>query len=146
MPLCRAVIEIAAPPDLVFTYLYDPEKLRRWVSGLVETRAADGEPRLGSRATAVFEVRGRGHEIESETTRVESGRVLEGLTKTRKFDSFGVQELEDLGGRTRLTITCRYVYHSLPLKMLALPIEWYARRRIRRDLGRLKEIVEADKA
>jgi len=141
---CRAAIEIAASPERVFTYLYDPEKLTRWVSGLVEMRGTEGEPRVGSQQKAVFEVRGRRHEVESETTRVESGRLLEGLTRTRSFDSFGVQELEDLDGRTRLTITCRYAYHTLPLKMLALPIEWYAGRRITRDLRRLKEILEAD--
>ena len=128
----------------MFTYLYDPEKLTQWVSGLVEMNGTEGEPRVGSRQTVVFEVRGRRREVESETTGVESGRLLEGLTRTPSFDSFGIQELEDLGGRTRLTVTCRCTYHTLPLKLLALPIEWYAGRKITRDLRQLKEIVEAD--
>lgn len=79
MSRCHATVEIAASPDRVFPYLYESTKLARWVRGLMETKPVlTTEPRVGSRMTAVYEVRGRRYEAESETTRIESGRLLEG--------------------------------------------------------------------
>jgi uncharacterized protein YndB with AHSA1/START domain len=129
----------------VFPYLFEPEKLVQWVDGLSAVNGAPaGAPEVGTRVTAVYEVRGRRHEFESETTRIEPDRLLEGRTSARGWESLGVQELASIDGGTRLTVTCAYTYTSLVLRLFAPLIEWKGTRKLRRDLLRLKSVIEAE--
>lgn len=141
---CQESVEIAAPPDVVFPYLFEPEKLIQWVDGLSAVNGAPvGAPSVGTRVSYVLEAKGRRQEVESETTRIESDRLLEGRQFAKGWESLGLQELAPIDGGTRLTITCHFSYGSLVLRLLAPLIKRQARNKIRRDLLGLKRVIEA---
>ena len=143
---CRESVEINAPPDRVFPYLFEPEKLIQWVDGLSSINGAPaGAPSIGTRVTYVLETKGRRQEVVSETTRIESDRLLEGRQFAKGWESLGLQERAPIDGGTRLTVTCTYSYGSHVLRLLAPLIEWQARKKVRRDLLGLKRVIEAEK-
>ena len=73
----QAAIEIERPAAEVFPWLTEPEKLRQWIGGRVETAPlTEGRPRVGARSREVV-VMGKGRtEMESEVTALEPGRLL----------------------------------------------------------------------
>ena len=144
---CRESVEINASPDRVFPYLYEPEKLLKWVDGLSAINGAPpGPPPVGTRVTFVIEAKGRRHEVESETTRIEPDRLVEGRSFAKGWESLGVQELAPIDGGTRLTVTCTYSFGSLSVRLLAPVIKRQARKKVRRDLVTLKHVIETANA
>ena len=99
-PIVRT-LEVAAPPERVFSLLTDPEQLVRWWP-----EAAELEPRLGGRVRMVF--RGGESVVTGEVTRFDPPRAL-GLTWIRGENpdvvttiDFTLEPLE--GGRSRVEL------------------------------------------
>lgn len=76
--------EIQAPPDAVFLWATDPERVTLWVSDLVESRPLrPGEPlRVGARAVEVLKVGGKLVEVPSEVTSLQPDRLIENSLET----------------------------------------------------------------
>jgi hypothetical protein len=147
MSTMREIVEIHASPDQVFPYLIEPENLLRVMEGLRGVNeTASAPPDEGRHLTLVFNVLGRRHEVEYNTTRIEPGRLLAGRTRVPGLEILGVQELEAIDGGTRLTTTCSNNYDSLYLRLLSRLTERQGRRKLRQTLLNTKRVIEADLA
>lgn len=136
-------VEIDRPPPDVFPHLVGSEERMRWMSALKESeQLTDGQPGLGTRFHDVFEERGQRIEVEAEIGEWEPSRRLGLRLRARMFEATGVQELEDLGGRTRLTTTIDTEYTSTMVRLMAGAITRHAQARLEQDLERLKQLVE----
>ena len=125
-------IEIARPPEDVFSYLTDVSNLRTWQAGVKSATLRDGrieESRslLGRELQTTLEI------VEQEEPRLFTLRTVGGPV------SFTVRhELEAANGGTRLTVTADGDVPGFAAGLLARGAE----KQIRKDFERLKEILE----
>ena len=139
-------VEIDRPPPYVFPHLVGSAERMRWMSALKESeQVTDGEPGLGTRFRDVFEERGQRVEIDAEVAEWAPPARLVLRLRSRVFEATGAQELEDLGGRTRLTTTIDTQYTTTMVRLMAGAITRHAQARLEQDLVRLKELVEAER-
>jgi uncharacterized protein YndB with AHSA1/START domain len=136
-------VDIAAPPERVFEYVAEPERMREWVGGLVEFRPLSPGPALGSRAIQVVEMAGKKWELESEITRYEPPHLLEArLVAPKDFESVASYRLEETDGQTRVTTTMETEYRHRVARLLGGVATRQAQRKLEADLDRLKRVVE----
>ena len=141
-------IEIAAPPDRVWPWLIDSERVKQWVGGLkaIESLTPDKGLEAGARDRLLIEVSGQQHEIFSEITLVEPGRVVEqrlwqsGALAWHEVARFTIQPLEE--DRARFVVTACYTYTTLPGVIMEPIIRIAAGKKLKEDLARLKSLVE----
>lgn len=141
MAVYTASIEIEAPPAQVFPFLVDPERLRLWVGGFVESQPlTTGEVGVGTRSVDVFSEQGRQIRMETEILTFEPGRLLEIAIATPGMKAVSEYRLE---GVARTLVTHRQVLAFRGLVRLMAPfVGGSLRRRMAADLGRLKWAVE----
>lgn len=143
-----ATIDIDLPPDQVFPWLEEPDRLTQWVSWLVEVREeTPGERGPGTRRTWLMDdpnVKQR-LEVRGETVAREPGRVL--IVKSGMeggFDGEATYRLTDLGdGRTRLSSEGRFKFTHWLARLMEPVVTSQARKKMTRDFARLKQRVEA---
>ena len=141
-------IEIDAPPDRVWPWLVEPERVKGWVSGLktVESLTPEKGLEAGARDRLVVEVHGEENELFSEVTQVEPLRALEqrvwqtGALAWHEVARFTIEPLGD--GRVRFVVTARYTYTTFPGVVLEPIIRVAAGKKLTEDLARLKALVE----
>jgi uncharacterized protein YndB with AHSA1/START domain len=112
-------LEIDAPPERVFSWIYDGDRLLQWLPNLVENEVLTAERNgIGSRFRQVYVENGRRMEMVGEVTGYEQGRFLACDIHGRPFDLKVAYRLEDLGGRTRLTQDSEVILKNLPMKIV----------------------------
>lgn len=136
-------VEIAAPPELVFEYVAEPERMHQWVGGLVEFRPLGPGPELGSRAIQVVEVSGHPWEIESEIVGYEPPRRLEARLRHKTFESLASYHVEGAGEGSRLTATMESEYKQMAVRLMAGVVNRKTQQKLEADLARLKQVVES---
>ena len=67
---------LPAPPEVVFPWLHEPEKMEQWVSGLDVEEVSPGPPAVGQRIRGVVREHERVQPFVSEITAFEPGRRL----------------------------------------------------------------------
>ena len=140
-------VEIERPPASVFPYLVTSEQRLRWMGALAESeQVTDGDPGPGTRFRDVFEERGQRIAIDAEIVDWKPPERLGLRLRSRAFESTGLQTLEALDGRTRLTTTLETDYKSRVARLMAGMITRQAQARLEEDLVRLKELVERETA
>jgi uncharacterized protein YndB with AHSA1/START domain len=138
-------VEIDAPAARVFPYLVESEKRLRWMGALVESeQLTDGPLHVGTVWRDVFEEHGQRIELEAELAELEPGRRIEVRLESRGFDATSTQELEEVGGRTRVRTVIETEYTMLAARLLSLVVTRHAQKQLEADLARLKELVEQD--
>jgi Polyketide cyclase / dehydrase and lipid transport len=146
MPRVEEMISIERSPEEVFAFVTTPENDRLWVSTAVERhREPQGPIGVGSRIRAVDRFLGRRIESVFEITEHEpntrSSIRLEGPIAAR-----GSYLLEPLEGRTlfRWVLEADAGLGGLYLGRITDPLVTFLfRRRLRFDLRRLKNVLEA---
>jgi uncharacterized protein YndB with AHSA1/START domain len=140
----RVSIEIKARPERVFPFLVEPDRLRAWFPGFVESRPlTDGGPRVGTRSIDVIEENGRRVEFQTEISRFEPNRRLEVAIEAPLVDAVSDYQLEPRGDITAVAHHQRVRYKGW-LRLLGPFFDGIARRRLEGDLARLREAVEAE--
>ena len=142
-------IEIAAPAERVWPWLVDAERVKEWVGGLktIESLTPDKGLEAGARDRLVVEVGGQQHELFSEVTRVEPGRVVEqrlwqgGAMAWHELARFTIEPLGDQ--RVRFVVTANYTYTTTLGVIMEPIIRVAATKKLKEDLARLKILVEA---
>jgi uncharacterized protein YndB with AHSA1/START domain len=141
MPHYVETTRINAPPDKIFPYLVEPDRLRKWVGGFVESRPIHGSrPGVGARSIDVFIENGREILLETEIRRYEEPTRLEVWIRGP-----GVEIISDyrLAGHEATELTHRQDVRFRGLAKLVAPfIGGVTRRRLVEDLRRLKLAVE----
>jgi uncharacterized membrane protein len=133
-------VEIARPADEVFAWLTDLARLPEWQESVIESRS---EGPLGEGARIVERRRLLGHEAETEleVKSFEPGRRLMLSTVRGPVDLAIDHVLEEVDGRTALHVTAE----ARPggwLRLAGAAVKGRARQELRRDFGRLKELLE----
>jgi len=121
MPPIVSSVEIARPPDEVFTYVTDPSRFPEWQHDVVSVRIeGDGRPGVGSRFTTTRRIGGVERTMTQEITEVSPPRswVVHGVDgPIRPNASVTVEPLDD-GARSRVTLALDFEGHGIGKPLL----------------------------
>jgi carbon monoxide dehydrogenase subunit G len=139
----RAQAGIAATPAQIYPYLVEPDRLKQWLGGLVEsTPLTEGGTRVGARSREIVEENGRRFELESLVLDVRTNELL----VVEISGSMGLMRSEyrltGEGARTRVHHIMNARYKGF-IRLLAPFIKGMVQRKIEGDLERLRQAVEA---
>ena len=145
MPEIRGTIDIARPVEDVFDYLKEPKNNVEWEKAAVEMElTSEGPIGVGSKGRRVDKTPGMGtDEGVWEVTQFEENKIIEMGFETDKFAGDGAWELEPANGATRLSYRFRGETKSFIFKIMMPLMMPMMKRQIRKDYGRLKEILES---
>lgn len=134
-------LEIERPAEEVFEYLADLERLPDWQSSAVETRV-DGPIGVGTRFTETRRMLGREGRTELEVTVFEPARRLTLRSLSGPVKVNVDHRLEPRGDGTILSVVAEAEPGSL-MKLAEPVLARQARRELRSDFERLKELLES---
>jgi uncharacterized protein YndB with AHSA1/START domain len=147
----QAAIEIAAPPEQVWTWIDDGDKLKQWVSWLVEVQYPDPHNAHGAGATRVMVMKDENN----------GGMLMRIVGKCREYtppsrmaialsDTDGVfngdqtYQLKDMGnGHTRLEVRGSYHFSQWFANLMEPLIIPQATKKMMADVAHLKTLVES---
>lgn len=139
-------VVIHQKPEAIWPYLYQPDKVKQWVTWLVEVRG-EGEPAVGKNVVWVMEDKNNGGakmEIAATVEAVEAQRRLALRLKAAEgFTGTNVYTLVPLAdGSTRLESDGRYMFDNSFARFMTPLICWQAKKKMVGDLETLKTRVE----
>ena len=138
-------IEITSPSAQVFTWLTEPEKLKKWMGGLVEsTPLTEGGLRVGARSREVVQVGEERTEMEVEITALRKNERLEARITSKHFEVNSRYILSEKSGKTRVTYIGDAQFKGFFFKLLTPLITPMAQKKLEEDFARLKQMVEAE--
>ncbi len=145
----RAAVIINAPPDAIWPWLYEPDKLKSWVNGMVEVRQKwPGAPQAGEQSIWVMEDRNRdvaNAEVASRIDEAEPAHKLSVvLNSPGSFSGSVSYTLTNVGnGRTGVEEVNRYHFDNRLAQFLMPLVTQAAQRKMAADLEHLRTLVEA---
>jgi carbon monoxide dehydrogenase subunit G len=131
-------VEIARPPEEVFPWLLEEDKVPRWTSHLESYTAQDGALGTGSRVRQVLEVSGRRIDVELEITGYDPPRGAETRFSTNGIEVINSYELAPSGDGTRLTQSVDAKPSGLTARLLVPVIQPRLEEKLTQDLERLR--------
>jgi carbon monoxide dehydrogenase subunit G len=131
-------VEIPRPPEEVFPWLLEEDKVPRWTSHLESYTALDGALRTGARVRQVLEVSGRRIDVELELTEYDPPRGAETRFSTNGIEVINGYALEPSGTGTRLTQSVDAKPSGLTARMLVPVIQPRLEEKLTQDLERLR--------
>ncbi|HZD69946.1 MAG TPA: SRPBCC family protein [Actinomycetes bacterium] len=123
MPPIVSTIEIARPPEEVFSYATDPSRFTEWQDDVVSVRIEGGRPpSAGSRFTTTRRIGGAERTMTQEITEISApsswaARGVDG--PIRPNVNIAVEPLKD-GGRSRVTIALDFEGHGIGKPLVPL--------------------------
>ena len=142
-------IVIRQKPAVIWPWLYKADKVKQWVSWLVEIREdGEGEPMPGGKATWVMEDRNNNNmrmEIVGVVDSVEPYRKLAiSMSATQGFRGTSVYTLtEQPDGSTKLESDGRFTFDNGFARFMTPLVLWQAKKKMLSDLDHLRSLVEA---
>jgi uncharacterized protein YndB with AHSA1/START domain len=133
-------VEIERPADEVFAWLIDLARLPEWQTTVIESHA-EGPLGEGARIRERRSLLGHEAETELEVEAFEPGRRLALSTLRGPVDLSVDHLLEEVDGRTTLHVTAEARPGGL-LRLAGPAVAARARHELRRDFGRLKQLLE----
>ena len=138
----EASIEIGAPPEAIFPFLVEPDRLKRWVGGFVEARPlTEGAIGPGSKSIDVIRENGREMLLETEILRYEPPAVVSVAIRTSGMDAVSEYHLDGRGPATTASHSQQVRYSGI-LRLVGPFVGGAVRRKMREDFARLKAAVE----
>jgi uncharacterized protein YndB with AHSA1/START domain len=139
-------IEIQRRPEDVFSYVIDPSHLAEWQESVVSAHL-EGEAPLGvgSRMTHTRQVGRTQRTITQELTEYDPPRrfAFRGIEgPIRAVGEGTIEQLEDAGARSRLTIRLDFEGHGIGKLLVPLVVRRQARSELPRNQRHLKERLE----
>jgi len=141
-------VVIHRKPDAVWPWLYKPDKVKQWVTWLVDIREeGEGEPAVGQKAVWVMEDRNNNNarmEMTGTVTAVEPNRRMAvHLTAAEGFTGDATYLLTALpDGSTRLDTDSRYVFDNAFARLMTPLVMWQAKKKLASDQDHLRALVE----
>ena len=138
-------IEVARPPEEVFTYVTDPSRFPDWQQGVVSGRLDTPAPQVGSKCTTVRNIGGREREVTTTITECEpplrwADRGIDG--PIRAIVAVRIEPLQD-GSRSRLTIEVDFTGHGIGKLLVPPVVRPQAAREIPQNMRRLQQRLHA---
>ncbi|MES1258740.1 MAG: SRPBCC family protein [Acidobacteriota bacterium] len=143
----QAATDLAAPPDKVWAFLDDEQNLKKWVSWLVDVKRT-GPRGVGSKLTLTMQDANNGDmliKIDSFCTEYIPGEKMTETVSSSEYHFNGsvTYRLISAGqGRTRMDVDSEYHFAQWYADMMSPLIMPAARNKLKRDLDRLKAVVE----
>ena len=139
-------IEMDAPPEKVFYWLDDPQRVMKWLPNLIEHEDLEvTADRVGTTFRQAFDEKGRRMEMTGVVTAYEKDRRYACEISGSAFDLMVDYKLEDLGGRTRVTQDSEARFKGL-FKIVGLIMIPFAKRSSKKHLdesfGKWKSLAE----
>jgi uncharacterized protein YndB with AHSA1/START domain len=131
-------VEIPRPPEEVFPWLLEEDKVPRWTSHLETYKALDGSLGAGSRVRQVLEVSGRRIDVELEITGYDPPRAAQTRFSTNGIEVVNAYALEASGGGTRLTQSVDAKPSGLTARLLVPVVQPRLEEKLTQDLERLR--------
>ena len=146
-------IVIHQKPEAVWPWLYKPDKVKQWVTWLVDIRDEAGphdEPVVGGKAVWIMEDKNNNNarmEITGVVKAVELHRRLEvALSAPEGFKGTSTYALTPLpDGSTRLDSDSRYEFDNAFARFMTPLICWQAKKKMVDDQSHLAKLVESAK-
>jgi hypothetical protein len=142
--------EINASARQLWPWLNDQDKLKQWITWLVEIRQDQPNTKVGTKQVWVMrDANNGGQLIEMEGTFTEYQPPLREsvhISSAGMFDGLQSYNVQDLGTRrARLDIDGRYQYSQWFAALMEPLITPAAEKKLREDMARLKALVEKEK-
>jgi len=141
-----STIEIARPPDEVFSYVTDPSRFAEWQEGVVSGRIeGGGPPAMGSRYTTTRRIVGAERTTTSEITEISPPRswAVHGLDgPIRAIVNVTVEPLNE-NSRSRVRLELDFEGHGIGKLLVPLVARRQARKQSPANLQNLKEQLES---
>ncbi|SPE26820.1 conserved exported hypothetical protein [Candidatus Sulfopaludibacter sp. SbA3] len=146
----HASVEIAGSPEQVWAWIDDSNRLKQWVSWLVEVREPQPpQHAVGSPRTWVMKDENNGGMLLTLEGKLKEYAPPSRLTITLgspqyQFDGDETYRLTDLGnGRTRVDVDAKYHYAQWLANLMEPLVTPAAEKKTVGDLARLKSLVES---
>jgi carbon monoxide dehydrogenase subunit G len=133
-------VDIAKPPEDVFPWLLDEDKVPRWTSDL-SSYEVHGPLAPGARLRQELAIAG-GLTLDLELTGYDPPRSVESRFSTNGVNLVTHYRLEPNGGGTRLTQTLDAKASGLTARMLIPVVQGRLEKKVVADLDRLKGVLE----
>ncbi len=138
-------IQIDRPPAQVFPWITEPERLKRWVGGLVESvPLTDGGLEEGARSREVIAMGAEHFEMETTVVDVEAPHRLVVTITSEGFVVDARYDLVESGGGTFFSYVCISRYENAFARLMEPLVTRAAQKKIEEDVERLKSLVEAE--
>lgn len=138
----RTHVEIGQPPDVVFGYLTEPDRIRLWMDGYVESRSLTGPGTfVGARSIEVIEANGERTEMDLRVTEFEQDALLAVRIKSDQVEARNRYRLSKTAAGTRIDYDSQTEARGW-LRLLAPILHGAIQERIDADFARLKETLE----
>jgi hypothetical protein len=141
--------ELIGSPEQIWPWLNEGEKLKQWVSWLVEVRGWDNGGAVGAKRVWVMKDENNGGmlmEINGVCSAYSRPTLLTvQLSVADAFDGEQSYRLTDLGnGRTRIEVNSQYRFGSSLARLMEPLITKAARKKMVGDLAHLQALVESN--
>lgn len=133
-------VDLPAPAAAVWTVIADYRRDPEWREGVRITVDPAGLVTDGSITTEQLRMMGSWHTTTARICDIEQGRSFRFLSDDGSVD--GTRTVEPIDDGSRLTVRLR-VTPPRGLAWLAPVLGWLFRRRVQRDLRRLRRVVDA---
>jgi uncharacterized protein YndB with AHSA1/START domain len=139
-------IEIAGPPEEVFSYVTDPSRFPEWQAGVVSGSMEGGDtPSVGSKCTTTRRIGGAERASTSEVTEISppSRWAVRGVDgPIRALVDVTVEPLSE-SARSRVTIEVDFKGHGIGRLLVPLVVRRQAANEMPKNLQTLKERLES---
>jgi uncharacterized protein YndB with AHSA1/START domain len=133
-------VTIPRPPDEVFPWLLEGDRVPQWTSNL-ERYEPEGAVGPGSRIRQTLEVSGQRFDVEMEVVRYEPPREAETRFSTNGIDIVATYDVAADGAGTRLTQSLEAKPRSLTARMIVPAVQPRLERKLIGDLERLQALL-----
>lgn len=138
-----ASIVINKAPEAIFPYFTEPEKLKSWIFGLVESKTlTEGGLRVGAKSEEIVELGDERTVMQIEVIAVEPNKLLVAKVTSEGFDGEIRYILEPSGASTTFRYVGDFQYKPLMARLLEPLITPAAHGKLEGDLAKLKSVVE----
>jgi uncharacterized protein YndB with AHSA1/START domain len=137
-------VDIARPPDEVFSYLSDPSRFGEWQDDVVGVHVEDGRaPRVGARFTTTRRIGGVERRMTQEVTELRPPErwTVRGVDGPIRPSAKVTVEPLDGGTGSRVTFALEFEGHGIGAPLLPA-VRRQARRAAPRSYRKLKERLE----
>lgn len=136
-------VTIARPPEDVFPWLLEQDKVPRWTGGLETYEVVGGGPvHEGSRVHQALTIGERRIDVELEVTLHDPPHGAESRFSTNGIDVVTGYRLAGDGTGTELTQTLEAKASSFAARMLIPIVQPRLERKLTEDLDRLRTVLE----
>jgi uncharacterized protein YndB with AHSA1/START domain len=132
-------VELSQPPEAVFPWLLEEDKVPQWTSDL-QSYSVDGSLGRGAHVRQTLNVAG-GLKLDLEITEYDPPRGAETRFETNGVKVTSVYILERNGGGTKLTQTLDAKAGGLTARMLIPIVQGRLEKKLTEDLERLRGVL-----